>query len=262
MNERGLTLRGGREATMFAAVLAALVALLVVFVAAKPSNAQAVDPILTVGQTEVGFGAVEVGTTGDPVRTITIRNTSGAQLVLGGIDLLGADAGQFSIVNPLPVGGLTLGRDGTYDLQVAFSPTSNGTKVADLGFQVVGGGANLPTVNLTGTGVDEPPTNQPSAQGCDIVGTPQGETLTGTPNPETICGLGGADKINGLGANDVLKGGPGKDLIKDKAGKDKLLGQGARDRLNAKDGQKGDLLKGGGGKDRVAKDKKDRARSI
>jgi hypothetical protein len=244
-------------------VLAAtLAALLVTFVVARPSDAQTVDPILTVGQTEVGFGAVEVGTTGDPVRTVTIRNTSGAELLLGPVTLLGTDAGQFSLVNPIPVTGLTLGRDGTYDLQVAFNPTTNGTKVAELGFQVVGGGANLPTVNLTGTGVDEPPTSQPGAQGCDIVGTPQGETLTGTPNPETICGLGGNDKIDGLGANDILKGGSDRDRITDKAGKDKLLGQVGRDRLNAKDGARGDLLKGGGGKDRAAKDRKDKARSI
>jgi hypothetical protein len=240
---------------------ATLAALLVAFVAAKPSEAQE-TPILTVGQTEVGFGAVEVGTTGDPVRTITIRNTSGGELLLGPVTLLGTDAGQFSVLNPIPVGGLTLSRDATYDLQVAFSPTTNGTKVAELGFQVVGSGATLPTVDLTGTGVSEPPTNQPGAQGCDIVGTPQGETLTGTPNPETICGLGGNDKIDGLGANDILKGGSGRDRITDKAGKDKLLGQRGRDRLDAKDGARGDLLKGGGGKDRAAKDREDKARSI
>jgi len=243
-----------------AALLAVVLAALVLF-AAKPSGAQEA-PVLTAGQTEVGFGAVEVGTTGDPVRTITIRNTSGTELVLTGVSILGANAGQFSLVEPLPVGGITLGRDGTYTFDVAFNPTSNGTKVANLGFEVLGGGATPPTVGLTGTGVSEPPTSQPGAQGCDIVGTRSGETLTGTPNPDVICGLGGGDRINGLGANDVLKGGAGNDRMTDKAGKDKLLGQGGRDRLNARDGSRGDLLKGGGGKDRAAKDKGDRASSI
>ena len=251
----------GRMTVLLAATLVALAAMLAAFVLAKPSGAQT-PPTLTVQPSEVGFGAVEVDTTGDPVQTITIKNTSGGRLTLGGITLGGTDALQFSIVNPIPVTGLVLDRNGTYNLQVAFSPTSNGTKTADLGFNVVGGGANLPTVNLTGTGVSEPPTNQPGAQGCDIVGTDQGETLTGTPNPDVICGLGGNDKINGLGANDVMRGGSGNDRIADKAGKDKLLGQSGRDRLNAKDGNRGDLLKGGGAKDRAAKDKGDKARSI
>jgi len=39
-----------------------------------------------------------------------------------------------------------------------------------------------------------------------------------------------------------------------------LLGQGGRDRLNARDGNRGDLLKGGG-RDQCAKYKRDRARS-
>lgn len=244
-----------------AVLLAAIIAMLLI-VAAKPSGAQEA-PVLSVGQTEVGFGAVQVGTTGDPVRTITVTNTSGTELVLSGISILGADAGQFSLVNPLPVGELIkIGRDGTYSFDVAFSPTTNGTKVANLGFEVVGDGATAPTVGLTGTGVSEPPASQPGAQGCDIVGTNNGETLTGTPGSDVICGLGGADRINGLGANDVLKGGSGRDRITDKAGKDRLLGQGGRDRLNVRDGNRGDLLKGGGGKDRAVKDKRDRARSI
>jgi Ca2+-binding RTX toxin-like protein len=242
---------------LLAAVLAAL---LVAFIAARPS--EAADPILTVDPTTVGFGAVEVGTTGDPIRTVTIRNTSGTDLVLGGVTLLGADAGQFSILNPIPVTGVTLGTDGVYTLQVAFSPTTNGTKTADLGFNVVGGGGTLPTATVTGTGVNQPPTSQQGAQGCTIVGTRNGETLTGTSAHDVICGLGGADKINGLGANDVLKGGSGKDRIIDHRGKDKLLGQGGRDTLNSRDHARGDVIKGGAGKDRAIKDKRDRARSI
>lgn len=242
---------------VLAAVLAALLFSLTL---PRSSEAQAVDPLIRVNPIDVGFGAVEVGTTGDPVRTITIRNTSGGALTLGGINLLGADAGQFSIVNPIPVTGLTLGRDATYDLQVAFSPTTNGTKVADLGFQVLGSGATSPTVNLTGTGTDEPPTNQPGGQGCTIVGTDNGETLTGTPGQDIICGLGGGDKINGLRANDSLRGGGGNDKIKDTRGKDRLLGQGGRDRLSARDGNR-DILKGGKRNDQCAKDKRDRTRS-
>ena len=86
-------------------------------------------------------------------RTLTKRCTS---LVIGAIEILGTDKGDFSIVNP-PHGNTTLDRDGTYELQVAFSPTANGTHVAELGFDVVGSDATLPTVELTGTGTQEPP---------------------------------------------------------------------------------------------------------
>jgi hypothetical protein len=262
MNNSSVDHSGARFIGISAAMLAALTAaLLAIFVLAKPSGAQE-TPILTVEPTEVGFGAVAVGTTGDPVRTIYIRNTSGARLVIGGIDILGANAGDFSLVDPLPVGGIILDRDGTYELEVAFTPSANGTRVAELGFDVVGGGTNVPTVNLTGTGVSDPPTNQPGAQGCDIVGTNRGERLTGTPDPDVICALGGGDRVNGLGANDVMRGGKGNDRITDKAGRDRLIGQSGRDRLNARDGSRGDLLKGGPRKDRVFKDRGDRARSI
>jgi hypothetical protein len=45
---------------------------------------------------------------------------------------------------------------------------------------VVGRGATLPTVDLSGTGVQQPPTNQPGTRGCTIIGTNNGEVLTGT----------------------------------------------------------------------------------
>ena len=261
MNNASVANRGARHTGAIAAALAAtLAALLAVLILAKPSGAQD-TPLITVEPTEVGFGAVEVGTTGDPVRTIYIRNTSGSRLVIGGIDILGANAGDFSIVNP-PLGNITLDRDGTYELQVAFSPTANGTRVAELGFDVVGSGATLPTVNLTGTGTQEPPTNQQGTKGCTIIGTNDGEVLTGTPRRDVICALGGADRANGLGSRDVIRGGSGNDRLTDKAGRDKLLGQRGRDTLIARDGRRGDLLVGGPRRDKAVKDRGDRARSI
>jgi Ca2+-binding RTX toxin-like protein len=263
------------------ALAATLVALVTVFVIAKPSGAQE-TPLITVEPTEVGFGAVEVGTTGDPVRTIYIRNTSGARLVIGGIDILGANAGDFSLENFDPATGIELDPSGTYALQVAFSPSANGTRVAELGFDVGGTGATMPTVDLSGTGTQEPPTNQPGARRCTIVGTSNGEVLTGTPRADVICGLGGNDKVSALGGNDTVKGGSGNDRIRssqgidrligsagadritDKAGRrgDRLFGKGGTDVLNAKDRRGGDLLNGGSGRDRVFKDRGDRVRSI
>ena len=228
-----------------------------------PDRLASGTPLITVEPTEVGFGAVEVGTTGDPVRTIHIRNTNGTNLVIGGIDTLGANAGDFSLVDPIPVTGTELDPNGTYELQVAFSPTANGTRVAELGFDVVGRGATLPTVDLSGTGVQQPPTNQPGTRGCTIIGTNNGEVLTGTPGRDVICARGGADRANGLGSRDVIRGGSGNDRLVDKAGRrDKLLGQGGNDTLNARDGRGGDLLRGGPGRDKAIKNRGDGVRGI
>jgi Ca2+-binding RTX toxin-like protein len=262
MNESILRGISPRVMGTLALVLAAtLASLLTISILAKPSHAA--DPILTVNETDIGFGAVEVGTTGDPVRTITIRNTTGTEVVLGGINLLGTNAGDFALVNPLPVGGVTLDRDGTYSFDVSFTPTANGTRLAELGFDVVGGGATVPTVNLTGTGVNEPPSSQPGVESdCTIIGTNNGERITGTPANDVICSLGGSDRVNGLGGNDRLRGGTGNDRLTDKAGKDKLFGESGKDRMSTRDGKRGDLLVGGSGRDRAAKDKRDKARSI
>jgi hypothetical protein len=130
------------------------VALLEVLIHAKPSGAQD-TPLITVEPTEVGIGAVQVGFTDE--RPVYIRNTSGTRLVIGGIEILGDDKGDFSLVNPIPATGIELDPEGTYELQVEFAPSANGTRVAELGFDVLGSGATLPTVNLTGTGVQEPP---------------------------------------------------------------------------------------------------------
>jgi len=285
MDVRSLTPGGARfsarAATLLVATLMAL-ALVLAFATAKPSGAA--DAILTVDQTEVGFGAEQVE--GSVLtRTITVTNTGSDPITIGGVDLAG-DAGEILDFTTSidPANGLKVDGGGTNTFTISFDPSAAGTRDAVLTLleglvdgttgnligltgQPVGlvseTGQTVQGINLSGSGTQGDPIAQPGAQAdCDIVGTPQGETLTGTSNPETICGLGGGDKINGLGANDIMRGGAGNDRIIDKKGKDKLLGQGGRDVLNAKDGQRGDLLKGGGGKDRAAKNKGDKARSI
>ncbi len=282
VGNRGAHLRGG----IIFALATTLVALTAVLILAKPSHAQDVPPVtLTVDQTEIGFGALaleeSVGLSA-ATRTITVTNTSDTPIVINGVTLRTATGdlllGSDFTADLGPTGTLTLaGNGGTGTFTVSFDPTTEGIQEALLSLEgLVDGtivdsiglvdeaGNTVTGINLSGSGssAGTDPFAQPGAQGCDIVGTNNGETLTGTPASETICGLGGADKINGRGGNDVLKGGSGKDRITDKSGKDRLLGQGGRDTLNAKDGNRGDLLKGGGGKDRVSKDKGDRARSI
>lgn len=242
-------------------VLTALLAALVVaFVAAKPS--EAADPILTVDPTSIYLGSVQVD--GDTeTRTITVTNTGTNAVVLGSVQLLGADTGAFT--TSIGAGGLTVGAGGTATFTVSFDPVKTGLQTADLTFNSITdtlgnaiGGVDAPTVDLTGQGVQA----NPSGSNCTITGSGRDETLRGTAGRDVICGMGGSDRLNGLGANDVLKGGMHNDRLTDRRGKDRLLGQGGRDLLNARDRSGGDLLKGGGGKDRAIKDKRDRARGI
>ncbi|HEX6711226.1 MAG TPA: choice-of-anchor D domain-containing protein [Rubrobacter sp.] len=238
-----------------------LAALLVIFMAARPS--EAADPILTIAPSSVDLGSVTVGAAPE-TQTVTVTNTGSTTLVLGGVDILGVDSGSFTTdINPLT--GLTVLAGDTATFHVSFDPLKTGLQTAQLTFDSVtdtlGGavtGVQVPQVSLTGQGVS---VNAPGSR-CTITGSNRSETLRGTAGQDVICSLGGNDKVNGLGANDILKGGKGNDRITDHKGKDKLLGQGGRDRLNSRDHAGGDTLKGGARKDRAIKDKRDRARSI
>lgn len=263
MNTTILTRDGTRVMGISAAMLAAtLAALLAVFVLAKPSQAEATT--VTVEPTQVGFGAVMVSA--DPeTRTITIRNTGTTALVIGGVDITGTNADDFSLATTIdPLKGLTVRAGDVATLDVNFDPLTEGVKNATLTLNDLLGGTvpGAPQVSLTGAGTTVDPNFQQGAQAdCTITGTNNGEVLTGTPGSDIICGLGGNDKIKPLGGKDVTRAGSGKDRVTDKAGKgDKLLGQRGGDRLNARDGNR-DLLKGGGGKDRCVKNKGDRVRS-
>ncbi len=259
------------------ALLAAVLAALVLLSFARPSEAQLAPTTLTVDQTEIGFGAVMVDGS-VATRTITVTNTGDTPITIGGATLTG-DAGEILDFTTSidPANGLTVAAGGTNTFTVAFDPNAAGTRDAVLSLteQTVDGiigrtitlvgetGQTVTGINLSGTGSQTDPFSQPGVQSdCTIVGTNNGELLTGTNGKDVICALGGADRINGRGASDVMRGGSGNDRIKDTRGKDKLLGQGGRDTLNARDGNRGDLLKGGAGRDKAIKDRGDRARSI
>ena len=241
-----------------AIVLFAVLTALAVLLAAKPSQAQAVD-VITVDPASVDFGSVTVGT--DPAtQQVTVTNNGLVAITIGGVDILGIGSDAFALETALGLEGLTIGAGESKVLDLSFDPVTTGLQTAQLTLLNLAGDAiaGAPIIDLTGQGVG----TNPQGSGCTITGSNNSETLRGTPQKDVICGLGGVDRINGLGANDVLRGGAGNDRITDKAGRDKLLGQSGRDRLNAKDGKRGDFLNGGGGKDRAVKDKGDRARGI
>jgi Tol biopolymer transport system component len=78
--------------------------------------------------------------------------------------------------------------------------------------------------------------------------------------PERICGLDGDDYIDGGRGNDVIRGGPGNDrLIANDQDADRLFGDTGNDSFwVVDDPQRRDVVDGGGGRDSVAGDFRDR----
>ncbi len=94
------------------------------------------------------------------------------------------------------------------------------------------------------------------------VGTDAANTINGGSGADVIVGLGGNDIINGKGGKDLICGGPGSDKLTGGPGVDKLAGGDGADTLYARDGLKELTLKGGAGKDRARKDKKDKTSGV
>lgn len=124
---------------------------------------------------------------------------------------------------------------------------------------------------------------------CTIVGTEGDDVIKGSNGNDIICALAGDDKINarkgfdavdagddddkatggkktdlllGLGGNDALKGAKGADRIGGGSGRDKVDGGPHNDKMWTRD-KDSDRVKGGGGaRDRVAADRKDKVKNV
>lgn len=96
-------------------------------------------------------------------------------------------------------------------------------------------------------------------RGCghEIVDYRNERVLVGGPRDDLLYGLEGRDRIRGDGGHDVLYGGPGRDLLVGGRGRDVLRGAGDGDVIQARDGERDDVICGGG-VDRVVADQRDR----
>ena len=277
----------GRPGIALALAAALVASLLASFaLSAKPAQSQTevvLPPAtltLDVGSTTIGFGAMVVdGVDGEvSTRTITITNNGGTDITIDGDDLtdiLGEDfLGTLRNSAGEIVGAgesLILAADESATLDVSFDPSDLGVKEATLDLTgltdllstttlafVDQAGNTVEGILLTGTGVDA--IDPAAGADCTIVGTNEGEVLTGTGAADVICALGGNDTVDGRAGDDTIRGGSGNDTIVGDTGKDRLFGQGGKDVINARDGARGDFLKGGPGKDRFVKDRGDKVR--
>ena len=84
-------------------------------------------------------------------------------------------------------------------------------------------------------------------------------TLAGPAQAKRMLGTKGSDRIVGTAKADVIKARGGKDRVKGGRGRDRLWGGRGADRLNAVDGLRDRLVRGGPGKDVCRVDPTDRA---
>ena len=84
-----------------------------------------------------------------------------------------------------------------------------------------------------------------SANGLDLVGTPDSDVLQGSVVSDTISGLGGSDILHGYGGDDLLDGGEGYDQLYGGQGNDTLISGSGGGYMEG--GQGDDLLQGGDG---------------
>lgn len=117
---------------------------------ATSSNSPAPTPGFQATPSSIDFGVVEVDVTAGPT-AITITNTGTGSLtfITGGVTLVGADAGQFSVTSET-CSASTLPPSGTCVVNVDFTPTTTGLKTASVRFENSLGATYF--VGLQGTG--------------------------------------------------------------------------------------------------------------
>ncbi len=111
----------------------------------------ALSPDISVDPTSHGFGSVALGDA--LIQTFTVSNTGDLDLEIDTLSITGTDATEFEIQND-NCSGQILSPSGTCTVDVAFSPTESGTKIADL--TIPSNDPDEPTLNvaLEGDGND------------------------------------------------------------------------------------------------------------
>ena len=92
-----------------------------------------------------------------------------------------------------------------------------------------------------------------------LAGPAQAKRMLGTKGSDRLVGTAKADVIKARGGNDRVNGGRGRDRLSGGPGRDRLFGGRGADRLNAVDGLRDRLVRGGPGKDVCRIDPVDRA---
>jgi len=115
-------------------------------------------PVIVVDPTDLDFGSININSIS--TKTVKVRNTGNAPLVISSIQFLGTDAASFTLASPDVT--FTVNPNESYDLQISFIPTTIGNKSARVVLNHNSAGSNS-TINLSGIGVNAAITIQPNS---------------------------------------------------------------------------------------------------
>ncbi len=141
-------------------------------------------PFPVFSPSSVNFGGVPVGQSN--VFGITLTNFSTVALNITSITLMGADAGEFLLINHC---GASLGANASCQIDVTFKPASAGAKSAAVSVATDAAGSPH-SVPLTGTGIIVPPAVLLSA--TSVIFNPQLVNTTSAAQTVTLTNTGGA----------------------------------------------------------------------
>ena len=111
------------------------------------STTQAAEPNATFSSTSLTFSSQQVGSS-SAAQSVTLTNSGNATLMISGISITGADAGDFAQTNTC---GSSVAASANCTISVTFKPTASGSRTASV--SVADNATGSPqTVSLTGTG--------------------------------------------------------------------------------------------------------------
>jgi hypothetical protein len=166
-------------------------------------SGQAPPPKITVSPALANFGSITAGNTSLP-KVFTVKNTGTSDLIINSIAITGASASEFNQTNDCT----TVAKGGSCAIAVTLSPTSAGSKTAQM--YVSSNDSKKPdiVVKLAGTGL-QAPDNPPDTGILNIseyFPLGQGDTWTyrEEDNQLTTKTVSGTQKINGVDAVKVI----------------------------------------------------------
>lgn len=105
-------------------------------------------PMAEVQTSATAFAETELAVGTDEMILIEVRNAGGAALALSSIDLVGADADHFTILDGMDAGSLAPGA--SREIAVGFTPMSEGTKMATVSITTNDPAQNRVEISVTG----------------------------------------------------------------------------------------------------------------
>jgi len=164
-------------------------------------------PDISVTSASHDYGGMDVGSS-SPAQTFAVNNTGDAELLIGTISVTGTNANEFSIQND-NCSTQTLTPLGTCTVDIVFSPTSEGSKSANLSIPSNDPDTPQSNVQLTGVGMVETHTITASAGSngsispSGVVTVDNGADQQFTITPDTGYHVGDV-KIDGSSVGPVL----------------------------------------------------------